>query len=326
MSSPRAYPPVAPDHPHDYDGEIPDRLPPAIVRELSRLAPARALAAIAVEWAAIVATIALCDAWDPGWLYPLVVVFLGARQHALIVLGHDAVHFRLLPRRWLNDWVANLLLWWPCAATNEAFRSSHGAHHRYLGTDRDGNIPLWRLRGRDGRPTREWTYPKAPAQLALKLLWRGCGLSGAVMVLVGLVRPFRVVGPVYGLARLAVLGAAVGAFAAVGRLDILFYYWLVPLTTWFVASNYIRLICEHSMVRSDRPLYALTRTTVPSWFDLLFIVPRNISYHYEHHAYPGVPFYHLPALHAEMQRLPGYRAHAHVTRGVRRALGECVRR
>ncbi|MCB9570291.1 MAG: fatty acid desaturase family protein [Myxococcales bacterium] len=313
-------------HPHDYDGEIPDRLPPAIVRQLSRLEPRRALRAIAVEWAAIIGAIALCKALGGGWLYPLTVIFIGARQHALVVLGHDAVHYRLLPNRRLNDWVANLLLWWPCAATNELFRAAHGAHHRYLGTERDGNIALWRLRGPDGRPTREWTYPKTPAQLAAKLLWRGCGLTGAVLVVVGLLRPLRRVGPIYGLVRLLVLGAIGGAFAAADRLDLLFYYWLVPLTTWFIASNYIRLICEHSMVRSDDPLYALTRTTLPSWFDLIFIVPRNISYHYEHHIYPSVPFYNLPALHAAMQRLPGYRAHAHVTRGIRRALAECLRR
>lgn len=325
MSDPSATTPDS-GHPHDYDGEVPDRLPTATLRELSRIDPARALVAIVVEWAAIIAAIALCEGWGGGWLYPLTVVFIGARQHALVVLGHDAVHYRLLPQRRLNDLVANLFLWWPCAGTTEVFRATHGAHHRHLGTDRDGNIALWRLRGADGRPTREWTYPKTPAQLLTKILWRGCGLTGVAFLVLGLLRPFRLVGPVYGLVRLTVLGAAVGAFAAAGRLDLLLDYWLVPITTWFVASNYIRLICEHSMVRSDHPLYALTRTTLPSWFDLTFIVPRNISYHYEHHIYPSVPFYNLPALHAAMQRLPGYRAHAHVTRGVWRALAECLRR
>ncbi len=170
---------ATPDHPHDYDGEVPDRLPPATVRELSRLDPAHAAVAIVVEWSAIVAAIALCEALGGGWLYPLTVIFIGARQHALVVLGHDAVHYRLLPIRWLNDAVANLLLWWPCAATNEVFRQSHGAHHRYLGTERDGNIALWRLRGPDGRPTREWTYPKTPAQLVAKILWSASSAPSA---------------------------------------------------------------------------------------------------------------------------------------------------
>jgi len=313
-------------HPHDYEGEIPDRLPPALVRELSRVEPIRGLFALMEEWLAIVIAALLCERSGSPWLYPLAVAFIGARQHALAVLGHDAVHFRLLPRRAWNDWVANLLIWWPLGATNEGFRRHHGAHHRHLGTDRDGNIELWRIRGPDGRPTREWTYPKTPWQLAAKLLWRGCGLTGAALVIAGLLRPFRLVGPLYGLLRLLTLAGGVALFAALGALDLLLWYWLVPLCTWFVASNYIRLICEHSCVRSEHPLYALTRTTLPTWLDLVFLVPRNISYHYEHHVYPSVPFYRLPALHAAMAQLPGYRAHAHVTRGIARALRECLRR
>jgi fatty acid desaturase len=160
----------------------------------------------------------------------------------------------------------------------------------------------------------------------LKLLWRGCGLTGLALVVLGLLRPLRLVGLGYGLLRLGLLAGVVTLFAAHERLDLLVFYWLVPLCTWFIASNYMRLICEHSEVKSERPLYALTRTTVPNWFDKVFIVPRNISYHYEHHIYPSVPFYRLPALHAAMLRLPGYRAHAHVTRGVFRALRECLRR
>lgn len=312
-------------HPHDYVGEVPDRLPPELVRELSRIDVVRALFAILEEWLAIAAAVLLCERIGSPWLYPLAVVFIGARQHALVVLGHDAVHFRLLRRRWVNDLVADLLLWWPVGATNVLFRRHHGAHHRYIGTDQDGNIALWRLRRPDGSPTREWTYPKTGWQLAGKLLWRGCGLTGLVLVVAGLLRPIWRVGPVYGLTRLALLSTGVAAIAAYGGLGLLFYYWLVPLCTWFIASNYMRLICEHSQVKSERPLYALTRTTVPSWFDRTFIVPRNISYHYEHHIYPSVPFYRLPALHAAMMRLPGFRAHAHVTRGVFRALRECLR-
>lgn len=312
-------------HPHEYDGVIPDRLPAGTLRELSRIEPLRALFAILEEWLAIVAAVLLSQHLATGWAYALAVCFIGARQHALVVIGHDAVHWRLLPDRRWNDRVANLLLWWPVLATNEAFRHFHGPHHRWIGTDRDGNIPLWRLHGDDGRLTREWTYPKTALELFLRVLWRGCGVSGIGYALVGLIRPFRVVGPVYGLVRLLVLGSAVAGFAAADRLDLLFYYWLVPLCTWFVAVNYVRLICEHSNVHSDVPAYALTRTTIPGWFDRTFIVPRNISYHLDHHMYPSVPFYRLPALHAALMRTPGFRAGAHVTRGVWRALRECVR-
>src|SRR5580704_9316485 len=110
--APPGYPPAVaePDaHPHDLAAGIPDRLPAERVRVLSRIEPLRALSAIAVEWALVAACIALNLRFQSPFLYVASVVFIGARQHALSVLGHDAVHFRLLPGRRANEWVADLL-------------------------------------------------------------------------------------------------------------------------------------------------------------------------------------------------------------------------
>jgi fatty acid desaturase len=72
-------------------------LPAAKIKELSALDPARALVATAGEWVSIAAAIALCSIfWHPA-LYLIAVMFIGARQHALIILGHDASHYRYLP-------------------------------------------------------------------------------------------------------------------------------------------------------------------------------------------------------------------------------------
>jgi len=84
-------------HPHDALAPLPDRLPAADVRALSELSPARALSAIAIEWlgiAAAMTTATLVDAWP---MTLLAIVYIGARQHALAVIVHDASHFRLLP-------------------------------------------------------------------------------------------------------------------------------------------------------------------------------------------------------------------------------------
>ena len=95
-------------HPHDYQGRVPHRLPAQVIRELSVLQPCKAITAIVVEWLSILAAIALCEAvWHP-LVYGAAVIWIGARQHALTVLGHDAAHFRLLPNRRWNDWIANL--------------------------------------------------------------------------------------------------------------------------------------------------------------------------------------------------------------------------
>lgn len=107
--------PVVP-HPHNTSRTIPERLPATIIKELSRLEPSRALATTAGEWLSIAAVIALCTSfWHPV-LYVIAVMFIGARQHALIIMGHDASHYRYLPKRWQNELLANLFLMWPVFA------------------------------------------------------------------------------------------------------------------------------------------------------------------------------------------------------------------
>jgi len=76
-------------HPHDYQGRVPHRLPAQVIRELSVLQPCKAITAIVVEWLSILAAIALCEAvWHP-LVYGAAVIWIGARQHALTVLGRD---------------------------------------------------------------------------------------------------------------------------------------------------------------------------------------------------------------------------------------------
>ena len=101
-------------------------------------------------------------------------------------------------------------------------------------------------------------------------------------------------------------------------------YWLVPYCTWHTTIQYARLICEHSAVHSAAPAYQVTRTTIPTRLEALFILPRNIGYHIEHHWYPSVPFYRLPELHARLVQLPGYRRDANVKRSVLHALADCT--
>src|SRR5262249_51990997 len=113
-------------HPHDLAAGIPDRLPADRIRALSRIEPARALSAIAVEWALIAACIAATLGWPTPALSVATALSPAARQHALTVIGHDAVHYRLLPWRRANEWVADLLLWWPTFASNQGFRRFHG--------------------------------------------------------------------------------------------------------------------------------------------------------------------------------------------------------
>ena len=159
-------------HPHNTSRDIPERLPPAKIKELSELQPPRALVATAEEWAAIAAAIALCSYyWHPA-LYVLAVMFIGSRQHALMILGHDASHYRYLPTRWQNDLVANIFLMWPKFASVAAFREFHGTHHQYTNFPNDGNRHIWHTHNAKGELEPDWVFPKTRLGLALMLLRR----------------------------------------------------------------------------------------------------------------------------------------------------------
>jgi fatty acid desaturase len=77
-------------------------------------------------------------------------------------------------------------------------------------------------------------------------------------------------------------------------------------------------------VHSAAAAYRVTRTTIPTRVESLFILPRNIGYHIEHHWYPSVPFYRLPELHERLLQVPGFRRDANIKRSVSRALVGCT--
>jgi len=60
---------------------------------------------------AIVAAIYLCERFWSPLMYLLAIAIIGARQHALLILMHDGVHYRLFRNRRLNDCVSELLAW-----------------------------------------------------------------------------------------------------------------------------------------------------------------------------------------------------------------------
>jgi fatty acid desaturase len=90
------------------------------------------------------------------------------------------------------------------------------------------------------------------------------------------------------LLTLGIFAVAIGA----GNLVPFAIYWLVPIATWLSMILRIRSIAEHYALPHDH-VWMETRTVIPNLLEALFIAPKNIAYHIEHHQYPSVPFYRL---------------------------------
>jgi fatty acid desaturase len=82
-----------------------------------------------------------------------------------------------------------------------------------------------------------------------------------------------------------------------GFFNVLLHCWIIPLAVASLMVN-IRSWSEHQLTSTDHPLRQ-TRTITGSRFFSFFNI--NLNYHLEHHLFPGVPWYNLPALHQLLQ-------------------------
>jgi fatty acid desaturase len=217
-------------HPHNTARTIPERLPPAKIKELSQLQPARAIFAATMQWAAIAAAIAARTYFWYPVLYVVAVLFIGARQHALLILGHDASHFRTLKTRWHNDLFANLFMMWPTFASVEGFRKFHGTHHQYTNLPDDGNRHIWRTHDAAGELAPDWQFPKTRLGLVLVLLRRAAFVTGIMWIIRGLVGTFLMPSPRWMLATEFAFYGSIGAALTY------FGGWYAILLYWFVLA------------------------------------------------------------------------------------------
>ena len=97
------------------------------------------------------------------------------------------------------------------------------------------------------------------------------------------------------------LGAPMIAFAT-GHLWAYLILWILPLCTVLQAVLRFRAICEHGAVSDQHsPLLAAQTNLGPAgirWY----LFPYQVNYHIEHHLYPAIPHYNLPACHEELRR------------------------
>src|SRR6516162_8954192 len=71
-------------------------------------------------------------AW--GWDVPVLataIVLVGALQHRLAGLGHEAAHYSLLKNKLLNDLIGDVFCLFPILSTVHFYRLFHLAHHQY---------------------------------------------------------------------------------------------------------------------------------------------------------------------------------------------------
>lgn len=247
---------------------------------------------LAADYAVMIATLAgataLCvnrSEWGISWwaLVPavaLAIFVVGACQHRLAGLGHEAAHYMLMRNRVLNELVSDLFCMFPIFTTTDQYRQIHLGHHEYTNDwQRDPEIL------NVGQTRRMAEFPMTARQVvknfALHLFWPPTLLRYTwdmiyVSALGHGVHPYlpedaRPKHPgksilnfrpatTLGLIYLAVMCAVVGYIGLVGPGWALA---VVPLLFWGVASVVVWMLPERYFFRSKlRPVYSVRVTSM----------------------------------------------------------------
>jgi fatty acid desaturase len=288
-----------------------------VLRQLSRPSTVRWLSFAALEWAIICATVAFCLVYPSVWSWALGVLIVGTRQHALAILAHDGTHYLVNSSKPLNDTLANFVAAYPLLFTVQGFRASHFDHHRYLETPDDPSRVT--VENQPG----DWTFPMSAARLvgifARDLSAMSHSSSAELLKYLWDIPNKR-----RHMATIAAMHiAAIALAGATGHWLAYPVLWLLPLFTVTVACYRLRAMAEHSGFgdsslryrRSEIDPLIVTRSMTHNFLTSAILAPYNVSYHIEHHLYPGVPAFALHRVHARLRGVSDYGRLAHITPG-----------
>jgi fatty acid desaturase len=254
------------------------RLDTATLRALGRRSLFPWLADAAMDWLVIAAMLGMIHIWPHFYTVLVGILIIGNRQHALTVLGHDGTHYTLSRNAALNDFLTNLICFWPLGLTVSGYRALHYAHHRNTGTENDPELGHKRMR------SPQWDLPATLRTVLRYALMDLIGYSVAdYIIIVRFSKPQSrrdyVPLALFHMGALSVLLWAGGWLMAAA--------WYFSLVTSFMMFFRLRLWLEHQGTGDTQ------RLTLTSWEGAI-LSPHNAWHHWEHHKYPTIPYHKLP--------------------------------
>ena len=216
----------------------------------------------------------------PLWL------LAAAALHGISLFTHEAVHGALARNPALNAFLGALCAW-PVLQNFSAYKVLHLPHHRDLGGHDDPD--------HYSNYTR-WTW------LVFTMNW--------LRLLVGY--PVYIVAiPILGWRR-GMARERAGILAEVAALVLLaMVIWMSPLPRALLLHGWLLPMCiinfmvnvrgmsQHTLLPESTDAVRGTRSILTGRVVAFFMCNEN--YHLEHHLYPGVPWYHLPRVHAALR-------------------------
>lgn len=222
----------------------------------------------------------------PGWLAMLPCwIIAGAALHGISLFTHEAVHGTLSRHRVLNA-VGGALCALPVWQNFSAYRVLHLRHHDDLGGGHDPDHYLNYTRRTWGLLVLNWLrlligYPVYIAAIPI-LGWK----HGHSRARAGIA------------AELALTVSASWLACHFLPAAWLLHAWLIPMIFINTMVN-IRGMSQHTLLEHADDEVRGTRSILTGSLVRFFMCNEN--YHLEHHLYPGIPWYRLPAVHERLE-------------------------
>ena len=239
--------------------------------------------------AVVLSGTALALTWGTFWAIPVFILH-GVLFNFLYAGQHELSHWTVFRTQWLNEFFGRLfgfVLLFP----RDFDQVQHFAHHRFTQNwQRDGELArrrytlrsylLWVL-----GPTYWYTRLRRIVRFAFGVVTEPYIPDSRKRTMVREAR--------WHLAGYALI-AAVSVFAHSGlALEV----WLLPMLL-LKPVHQLQNTIEHLGLPHVDTITLNTRSTRTNAF--MRWIGWNMQYHTAHHAFPGVPCYHLPALHREI--------------------------
>jgi len=294
------------------------------LRELRKLDSWRFTTALAMDYG-LIALALMAGHWTlsaPMWTWgswPLLWLVIANRQHALLVLMHDATHGLAYKTRWLNEFAGEVLCGGPAFVSMTSYRRNHLAHHKWMNTERDPDLAR---KLADSEERAFWAFPvrDLSARYWLQLWRREVGyqfnfLRGSETEAAPAPRKDPLSKRVSQIRLLSYVVIALLLTAFGLWLDFLLF-WAAPAIFVLMFITRMRAIVEHFGLAHDE-FFGEVRNVLYRWgAEEALFSPHRVAYHLDHHLFASVPFYRLPDLHRLLLDNSEYVAKAHINDGV----------
>ncbi|MFN4083920.1 MAG: fatty acid desaturase family protein [Bacteroidia bacterium] len=256
-----------------------------------------------LDYVAIVLSITIFAVFNNLFTLVFSIIITGVFIYRLQIIGHDGLHYSLAENKKLNDFFTRYVLLAPQFTPMSLNRYNHLNHHGRFATEFDADWQYYKTADKD-------TKPKFYLWL-LNVLGFGFVFKIAIKLLSGK-KPSAKKHEAAKQTALELPHDLLSIALAQTVIFAVFYFtlgwqyyfiiWVLAVFGVFVPLNTIRSFCEHSIPEPDESKGNRLYTFNSNFFESFILAPHNMNYHFEHHEYMYVPYYHLPALKKLMMK------------------------